>query len=126
MITIQEVQNKIDEIRNAGIEGRKNRDVMLSNEQKKKIERAENKDGKLMMFLQQVKYYLESRPSEEFLNSQLLALENKLDLINKNFKPWFDADPKNRRHEKPLAVYEKEMDVKKIKDQLKTITYILA
>lgn len=78
------------------------------------------------MFLQQVKYYLETRPSEEFLKSEILRLENKLDIINNNYKAWLNADPKNKQHEKPLTVYAKEMDVKKIKDQIETIGYILA
>lgn len=50
MITIQEIQNKIDEIRNARLEGRKNRPLGLSDKEKKKIKRAENKDGKYDVF----------------------------------------------------------------------------
>lgn len=125
MITINQVQKEIDEIRSSGLEARKQRDPLLSSAERKKIIRSEKKDGNHMMFLQQVKYYLQTNPSEEFIKNQLKSLENKLDLINDNYFKWFNADDRNKILKNPKQTYNTIMETKKILAQIKTLKYII-
>lgn len=77
---------------------------------------------KLVVLLRSVSLYLESNPSEDFINSMLVDLEKKLKNINDNYPKWI---PPDRSVKNIRAAYDTEMGTKKVKAQIKTLKYIL-
>lgn len=76
---------------------------------------------KRIQFLRMCQHYLETQPSTEFLQKEKARLENRLDLIEDNF----DYYKATATAKKPLKEYAKLMDTKSVKEQLKTIKYLI-
>ena len=85
--------------------------------------KVKNRIKKQLSFLRKVRNYLESKPTEEFLNKQLLELESKLALINKGYLLW--SNWQDNKEKATWSKYNKETGASKIKIQIKTISFIL-
>jgi len=77
-----------------------------------------------MEHLRQCRYYLETKPREEYLKLALEDLEWRLKSIDGGFKEWYSIrthiDPK-----KAKLAYNTECGVKKLKKQVETLKYLL-
>lgn len=78
-------------------------------------------------FLHTACQYLKTFPNEEFVKSQLGRLNKRLKLIEADFEKWipnkqYPEDLKGDR--KKFADYQKEMDVPKVKLQIRALRYI--
>ena len=79
------------------------------------------KAKKRIQFLNVCLNYLESQPKNEFLEKEKKRLENRLNLIDKGFEHWaITASVKD-----PKKEYAKLMDVKTVKEHLKTIRFLI-
>lgn len=87
------------------------------------------KDTEKIGFLYKMQLYLESNPTEEFVRAQVKELEAKLSRIEEAYPNWratLQSKPKGEGDEKiAKARYHKEMGVSDIKQQIKTLRYLL-
>jgi hypothetical protein len=90
-------------------------------------DRLYKKAGKRVAFLRSCLFYVEGQPRQEFVERQLDLLEIKLELINKGFGEWCKNTPNidNKTLVQRKAEYNAALDVKTIKQQIKTLIYIL-
>lgn len=74
-------------------------------------------------FLHTVCQYLKTFPNEKFVRSELDRLNKRLKLIESDFEKWIPNKqyPNDR---KKYADYQKQMDVPKLKLQIRAIRYI--
>jgi len=81
------------------------------------------KQGKRITFLKQCIEYLSTNPSVDFIEREIARLDNKLSIIMKQQPPmtYFQENPKNT-----LKSFQGlELGAKKIREQLKTLNFIL-
>jgi len=109
MRTIESIDAQIKEIRKIVFDTQK-----TTPKQKKEVE-----------YLLQVKSYLETKPSEDFINSEIVRLEK---LIKKRssteyFNMWCIGDRAQLKN--PKKSFEDEMDIPHFELQLKTLRFIL-
>lgn len=90
-----------------------------------KMKRSEEKrELTKINFLRHVASYLNSFPSEEFIDSEIKRLEDREALINKQYPVWIPSKYFATDKEK-LKEYKKEMGVPKIKVQLRALKFII-
>lgn len=90
-----------------------------------KMKRSEEKrELKKINFLRFVASYLNSFPSEEFVNGEIKRLENRKSMINQQFTSWIPSKYFEKEKEK-LKEYEKEMGIPKIRMQLRALKFII-
>lgn len=70
--------------------------------------------------------YLETNPTEQFMNKQLTQLKKNVDVINSGFGAWRRNNPKDAEVSNPKSKYETMMGMKTIKAQIKNLNYLLA
>ena len=68
--------------------------------------------------------YIETKPRQEFIQSEIDRINNKLKLIEANFEHWTPST-KQANSTSLKRAYESEMEVPKYKAQLKTLNFIL-
>jgi hypothetical protein len=70
--------------------------------------------------------YLETKPTEEFVKSEIERISGKINFIldSNNFKQWFNCHPEYRNDKNPQTIYRSEMGLGKFRRQLKTLNYI--
>lgn len=114
MKTIQEVQDKIGQLENS------DRRLFTHDEMKERTDEA--------IFLRQIKYYLETEPTEEFVKSEVARLEEKLRVIDEKFPAWLSRqkDQYSMSEKQWRNAYNKEMGVKITSNQLDNLKFILA
>jgi len=80
---------------------------------------------KRVAYLRYILLYLESLPSEEYLKKEKEKMSNRIGLLMLNYQPLDERFTKAQvsKHKKN---HEKEMGVTKIKDQLKTIDFLIS
>ena len=76
---------------------------------------------KRMQFLSVCKMYLSDMPSQAFLIKERDRIENRIDLINKDYGYWKTFQPRKNS----IDDYNKEMGVENLVIQLKTIKFLL-
>lgn len=71
--------------------------------------------------------YLETEPTEAFVEKQIAELEKKViyAVSEDNFKTWVKATPGAIRLTNPRKAFESEFDLSKSRKQLRTLRYIL-
>lgn len=93
----------------------------LSTEKDEKIKK---KAQKRVVFLRLCLRYLESNPNEVFVRKTIGELKNRLVAIGQGYDDWIKAGC-GMGLSKPLQVYRIENGVKKIKDQIATLSFLL-
>lgn len=112
MKTIADIQREIADIKHE-----------IENTEMKKA--AETKLRKRIAYLRTCVLYLETNPSPSFLKDEIEKLETKISLRMINFS-IADADIKPKTVlSKIKKEYEKQFDIPKLRDQIKTIRYLL-
>lgn len=111
MKTTQELDDKLQ-----AINGQFNRRNITPKEAKRLSE-----EYKLIAFCKSI---VEAGTTEESLQQQLQAAENKIQAIEYNFSKW-DA-PKDLNYSQALAKYNTLMNKKQIKSQIETLKFLLA
>lgn len=74
-------------------------------------------------FLKRMLTYLESSPREEYLIESKNTILKKLDSIERDYDQWKLYNGK--KHKNPIKAYRKECGVSTLKNQLKTLNYLL-
>lgn len=83
----------------------------------------EKKEMSKINFLRLVCTYLKTFPSEEFVEAEIKKLNNRRNMINKNFDSWIPTQYFEKEKDK-LKEYDKQMGVPKIKAQLRALKFI--
>ncbi|MET7253441.1 hypothetical protein [Dyadobacter fermentans] len=84
---------------------------------------------KRIEYLNECVLYLETSPTEEFLEREVKRLEANIVYIDKQFDKWlsrqhFSAQAPHQR-QKSKKTFEKESGIPKLRQQLKTIEFLL-
>ncbi len=82
-----------------------------------------NKCSSVLNFLRMCKYYLETKPREEFVKSEIDRLNNRIEKIDKGFQ-YYLSQNKIKDPVEAKKVYYAETDYEKITKQLRTLVYI--
>lgn len=110
------LQNVKDEL----LVARKLSEQELSKKEKSKLE-------KELKHLYACQLYLESDPTQTFLEKQQKDLKHKIKIVTSGFSTWCSNNPKERDSCKnPKSKYNTMMGLKNFKEQLRTIEYLLA
>lgn len=113
MRTIKQVNEEIKEIENR-----------LNTEELKKS--VSTKLRKRITHLRKCKMYIETNPSTQYMNDEIKKIETKISLRLACFiLEGVDAMPKSLVN-KLKREFEKEYDIPKLREQVKTIRYILS
>ncbi len=116
MKSIRELQQEMDNIQ-----------VEISTNMKAYTEVQVNRMKKRFAFLGMCRAYLESLPTEDFLNKEKDRLNNKINLINAGYVPnqkLLDAGL-NKQEQEEHKEYNKLMNMAKWKGQLKAIKFLI-
>lgn len=97
------------------------RSLICSNKTKIKRLNKLNKELKLIV------KYLETEPSEQYLNAEKQRLIKLIDAKESGFTKWciYALEAKQLEEKKRLPYYEKLFNLKQLRIQLKTINFIL-
>ena len=83
----------------------------------------------LLKFLRNVLLYLETNSREEFLQKQLDTCNKQLEAIPEKFQTWIKEvgviQYKDKTETQLKGIFQKEMDLKKIKEQASFLNFIL-
>lgn len=81
-----------------------------------------------MVYLRQIKYYLETEPTEEFVQGEYNKLSERLQVISNGFPAWLErrTDKFSQSEKSWRTVYNKEMNVKNLNNQLDNLKLILS
>ena len=113
MRTIKQVNEEIKEIENR-----------LNTEELKKA--VSTKLRKRILLLRQCAMYIETNPSPQYMKDEIKKIETKISLRLENFTlEGVGAMPKSLAN-KLRREFEKEYDIPKLRQQVKTIRYILS
>lgn len=88
----------------------------------KVYKKASKEVAKLRSYL----YYLETSPTEGICEKHLENLKTKLRIIESRFSQWLASAPKAKELKNPKQSYYSEFEVKKIKNQIEALKYILS
>jgi hypothetical protein len=102
--------------------------VEISTNSKEYTETAINRMKKRHSFLCVCKMYLESKPTDDFLEKEKERLSTRINLINAGYEPdqrLIDAGLK-KEEQSEHKDYNKIMGLPKIKEQLKSIQFLLS
>lgn len=112
MITLLQVQKEISEKSSELVRG-------LKPGQVKRIKAR-------IKFLTLVKHYLESAPSEEYIEREKKKIDKNLTVIDGRFNAWCAS---NKQHgwtlQEQKKQFQKEYDIKKLQSQQKALSFIL-
>lgn len=102
----------------------------MSREQVKALSKREtSKLEKEMTNLIYCIQYLETSPRQEFVESELIRVEKEIARIatDEYYKQWINGNKDRHASLKdPRKAYENEMELPKLKQQLKTLKFILS
>lgn len=114
MKTIDDIKQELREIPYTKVEGD---EIEI-----KKFKKVFNKNNTRAIFLKQCIMYLEKDPSQDFITAEIARLRNKLSLINLGYAGWLMPD----NCKTPKTQYESEAGVPLIKQQIKTLSFLLS
>lgn len=115
----REIEGILERIEKSKSPKAKKEDFLTNKQEKRLLGRLE--------YLRSVERYLESKPSESYVQSERERLANLLKSIDGRFQYWLnnlapkDADPKGFR-----SMFNRETGYSKVKKQIKTIDFILS
>lgn len=99
--------------------------LALENNKRETSLKVFKKNSKRIDFLRYVIRFLETNPSNEFLESERIRLLELAGKINARYSTWKrDIAPKDVDLKKWKSLFNKETGLTKINKQLKTITFI--
>jgi len=126
MKTLQEITTEITELEKYGKEIYSDKRTAIGADVKK-LERLYKSTGTRLSFLKIVQKYLLSEPRQEFVQKQMNDLLRRKKLIEDGFESWVNLQPKNtsKVDAEWQAEYYALNDMKTIKSQIKTLTFIL-
>jgi hypothetical protein len=107
MRTIEEINREIKEIRDNVKSAQK-----TTSAQKSRVE-----------FLKQMKSYLETNPKEEFVRSESERIKNLIDSKSSQYEIWLQTTI--NKGGKLRDTFETEMGIPSLRQQLKTLNWIL-
>lgn len=110
MKTLEEVKKQITDLREEA--------KGLGKKEAKKI-------CKRLGLLYSVQLYLETSPTQQFIEKQKDNLEYKVKVINDGFSTWRNNNPKDSNVNNPKSKYNSYMGLRQVREQLATINYIL-
>ena len=90
----------------------------------KKAERLYKKMNKQIIWLKHIKRYLESNPRPEFVQSELETIIMRIGRIDEGYLIWA-AGRAITSYKDPKKAYTNEMGLPTLKEQMKTLKYIL-
>lgn len=88
-------------------------------------DRSENRISKRLAELRKYKAYPETNPKQEFLAAEHERITNRLFAIRDGYDHWFNTAAEAMSNKDPEKYYNNVMGVKKLKDQLATIKFLL-
>ena len=83
------------------------------------------KTEKSLNLHRQYKRYAQTLPSQKFLEEELKRLQKRLQFILDGYDSWLKHNQIPTSVKNPQKLYESEMDVPKIKSQIKSMEYLL-
>jgi predicted transcriptional regulator len=96
---------------------------------KKQQENPEKSYSRMFKKIEQlrfVKKYAETNPSPEFLNSEVERIEKIIDSKNAQFNDWVEnLLPGSVREKEYRTVFNREVGINKLKEQLRTINFLI-
>lgn len=112
MKSTEQIQNEIDELR-----------VQIG---AAKTDRQNKKISDKIAELKGLKLYIESKPSETFIKSEIERIEKSIERVidPENFKIWRRSQDHSDQA-KLKTQYNKELGLSTLKSQLKTLNYLL-
>ena len=78
-----------------------------------------------VLFLRQIKYYLESEPREDFIKSKKSKIEERIKKIPNGYKDW-QIGRNMTKYTDPYKSYLNEMGLPELNSKLKTLNYLLS
>lgn len=81
---------------------------------------------KELEFLKAVQFYLQSNPSQQFIEAEVKRISERIESVNSRFDYWCKCiAPKNVDPKEYRAMFNKEMGVTAFRKQLTTLEFIL-
>lgn len=81
---------------------------------------------KRISFLRMCAMYIESKPTNEFVEGEILRINNRIELISDGFEYWASLPrEESLSGSKLLTFYYKEMGVPKLRRQLQALRFLL-
>lgn len=124
MKTIQQIQSEIDKLTS-----RRDEIVSLTYSEELHVARKANRDLKSMSkrvtYLRVCKNYLLGNPSKEFIESEKERISNQISVINDRVREVDFEDMDDKEKKKKKSELQKEYNLKHLKEQYKTIWFIL-
>jgi len=74
-------------------------------------------------FLMQCKRYIETNPKKEFVESEISRLENDIVILDSRYNTWRATNAVKVKN--PVKFYQKLFGYAKIREQIKTLKFIL-
>ncbi len=116
MITLKTVNVQVEQIKSSLEKATKDRDIKEVKKLSKRLE-----------YLNGIKFYLESQPSENFLKSNLNEIKKRIASLSSGFGEWLKSvDKKDSDPKKLKTRFNTEMGLGKMKNQIKTLEFILS
>jgi hypothetical protein len=84
----------------------------------------ENKKRNRIEFISMCKLYIDTSPRESFIKSELNRLEKRLEKLDGGFAFWFKSSGLTD-FKQGERIYASEVGIKKIKEQIKTLSFLL-
>lgn len=109
--------SKIDALLEPIIRERKDYNYKVENPRK------DSRLKKQCEFYRVVKSCLEHNPTQEFIKKEIDRISNRLQAIDREFKYWHDTHPATGVLN-PKTVYERELGVPDLKQQLRALQFI--
>ena len=81
---------------------------------------------KRLDFLKTILLYLNTNPSEELINKEIAKLNKKLEILELRYTTWISENPEARGLKNPRPAFDTAFEIPRIKNQLKTLNYILS
>ena len=88
-------------------------------------EKAKKRARKQLEFLRLCRKYLETQPSEEFMQKELDSLYNRVQHLDDACDYYIKNNPAYANEPNPIARYKKEMDYSSLSNQIKTLKFLL-
>jgi protein subunit release factor A len=121
MKTAKEIEKEI--LENTQKITRLNKDIDERIEVKRKKSQVKQLKKKNTL-LKQLVLYLKTNPREEFIKQELSSVKQKIDSIENKFGEWYEG--KEGKHKNPRSTFKTQMGIPILKEQEKTLKYLLS
>lgn len=126
MLTITEIKAQIYELQ-ANAPNIRAKQQAAPKEKKKSFERQLNQARSRIAYLNQIVLYLQSGPTGEFCEKELLRLTDKIKLFDASFETWKKQyiQPKPMNDMDLRAIYRKSVNYSGVMGQIDNLKFIL-